>query len=305
MAKTDKKQPWLKFYPSDWSGDRKLHMCSIGARGLWLEMMCVMHEADPYGHLVTDGKPVNNRQIASLVGISLSECGRYLMELESAGVYSRTETKTIYSRRMVKDKEKAEEDRKNGKGGGNPKITKEDNRGVNPTDKAPDKAQSPRDLEIAVAETAREPLVSNEARDLADELLEIAGHSVRFVPPGWCGAAMRVHTWLANGWPREIIISATRAAAQRKRGAPANSVQFFEAAIAEEVARQAAPLPEVEIRQSEKITVTQNGRPQPGNIIQAADRLLDKIRSFDAGPGDDNGICDGTGQATVRLLSKG
>lgn len=136
MAKSDKKQPWFKFYPSDWSGDRKLHMCSIGARGLWIEMVCVMHEAEPYGHLITDGKPVTNRQIASLAGISLAECGRYLMELESAGVYSRTENKTIYSRRMVRDKAKAEKDRENGKGGGNPALMSDDNGGVNPQDKA-------------------------------------------------------------------------------------------------------------------------------------------------------------------------
>jgi hypothetical protein len=111
-------------------------MCSIGARGLWVEMMCVMHEAEPYGHLVTDGKPVTNRQIASLAGVPLAECGRYMMELESAGVYSRTENNTIFSRRMVRDKAKAEQDRNNGKGGGNPKITTPVNEGVNPPDKA-------------------------------------------------------------------------------------------------------------------------------------------------------------------------
>jgi hypothetical protein len=143
MARPKDKQPWIKFYPSDWSGDRKLHMCSIGARGLWVEMMCVMHEAEPYGHLVTDGKPVTNRQIAALAGISLSECGRYLMELESAGVYSRTDAKTIFSRRMVRDREKAEKDRNNGKAGGNPKLNNEDKSGVNPPINGEDKAQRP------------------------------------------------------------------------------------------------------------------------------------------------------------------
>lgn len=162
VAKTDKKQPWLKFYPSDWSGDRKLHMCSIGARGLWVEMMCVMHEAEPYGHLVTDGKPVTNRQIASLAGVPLAECGRYMMELESAGVYSRTDTGTIFSRRMVRDKAKAEQDHKNGKGGGNPQITDPVNEGVNP----PDKAQKP--------ETKFQPSDSkNRERDFSPSKAEV------------------------------------------------------------------------------------------------------------------------------------
>ncbi|WLA80334.1 GIY-YIG nuclease family protein [Bradyrhizobium elkanii] len=158
---------------------------------------------------------------------------------------------------------------------------------------------------IDVAEDAREPLVSDAARDLADELLVIAGHELRFVPPGWCGAAMRVHTWLAQGWPREIILVGARKATAKSRGRPINSVQFYENAIAEEVARQAEPLPRVEVRQPEHLTVIANGKSQGGNIIQAADRLLDKIRSFDAGPSDDNNLRDGASEASARLLSQG
>ncbi len=136
---------------------------------------------------------------------------------------------------------------------------------------------------IDVAEDEREPLVSDQARDLADELLVIAGHELRFVPPGWCGAAMRVHTWLANGWSPEVIIAATKAAAAKKHGAPANSVQFFEKAIAEEVARQAAPLPQVDIRQPEKLTVTHgtSQRKPGGSLIAAIDRQLAALEAAD------------------------
>ncbi|WP_139372879.1 hypothetical protein [Nitrobacter vulgaris] len=86
----------------------------------------------------------------------------------------------------------------------------------------------------------------------------IAGHDLRFVPPGWCGAAMRVQTWLADGWFSEIIIAATSAAARRKRGTSANSVQFFERPLRRRL-RQAAPLPRVAIRQPETLMVTANG----------------------------------------------
>jgi hypothetical protein len=106
-------------------------------------------------------------------------------------------------------------------------------------------------------------LVSDQARKLADELLIIAGHSLSFVPPGWCGAAMRVQTWLANQWPPEVIVAATKSAAAKKRGAPANSVQFFEKAIAEEVARQAAPLPIIEFQPQENLHVS-TGRAAHG-----------------------------------------
>jgi len=107
LAKAAKKRPWLKFYPQDWRGDPKLRMCSIGARGLWVEMICLMHEAEPYGHLLINKVPVTNRQLASLAGIPQADCMKYLLELESSGVYSRTPEKTIFSRRMVRDEEKS------------------------------------------------------------------------------------------------------------------------------------------------------------------------------------------------------
>jgi hypothetical protein len=140
LAKSDDKRPWLKFYPQDWRGDEKLRVCSIGARGLWVEMMCVMHSAEPYGHLLVNGKPVSAQQIAALAGISATECAKLLAELQAAGVPSRTDDGVIYSRRMVRDKAKADRDKANGKGGGNPKLKSADKagdkRGVNPQDKA-------------------------------------------------------------------------------------------------------------------------------------------------------------------------
>jgi hypothetical protein len=143
VAKPKDKQPWFKFYPQDWRGDAKLRMCSIGARGLWAEMLCVMHESEPYGYLTISGKTVTSRQLAALAGVSQGECMKYMLELASAGVYSIDDDKTIYSRRMVRDKAKAEKDRENGKGGGNPTLKGEDKRGVNPQDNGVDKAQKP------------------------------------------------------------------------------------------------------------------------------------------------------------------
>lgn len=132
--------------------------------------------------------------------------------------------------------------------------------------------------EIIVADgtdaRAREPLVHKHAFELSDRLLVIAGHDPKFPPPGWCGAPMRVQSWLNQGWPSEIILVAVKATADRKTGPPAASVQFFEKAIAEEVARQAAPLPIVEIRQAEQLTVTRHGtsRNQSGGSLTASIR---------------------------------
>lgn len=150
---------------------------------------------------------------------------------------------------------------------------KRNDRNATVTNKRPDTETEQND----VADDARaRSLVSPEAIKLADDLLVIAGHELKFVPPGWCGAAMRVQSWLSQGWQPEIITAAVRGAAARKRGSPANSVQFFENAIAEEVARQAAPLPIVKVREAETLTVT-HGTPKSGSLIAAIDRRLAEL----------------------------
>ncbi len=127
--------PWFKFYAPDWRADPALRMCSLAARGLWMEMLCLMHEAAPRGSLLVNGAPVTDRQLAALAGSTPREVTACLSELEEAGVFSR-DSGVIFSRRMRRDTEKAERDKANGKGGGNPRLKGEDNGGVNPRDKA-------------------------------------------------------------------------------------------------------------------------------------------------------------------------
>jgi hypothetical protein len=104
--------PWLKFYPRDWRGDQALRAVSISARGLWMEMLCIMHEAQPYGHLILGGRAVSDDILARVAGLGVEECGALIAELENAGVLSRTRKAVIYSRRMVKDHSRAEKGRR-------------------------------------------------------------------------------------------------------------------------------------------------------------------------------------------------
>lgn len=137
-------QPWMKFYPADWRADPGLRMCGYAARGLWADMLSLMHFGEPYGHLTVAGKQPTAKQLSGILGGSPAEVERLTAELEQAGVFSRSANGLIYSRRMVRDKERAQTDSKNGKRGGNPKlngngtapITSPPNPGVNPPDKA-------------------------------------------------------------------------------------------------------------------------------------------------------------------------
>lgn len=97
------KRPAFQFYPADWRKDLELQSCSIGARGLWWELSCLMHEAEPYGHLTLRGVAMTDKQAAIAVRVELREYRKLLAELEAAGVPSRTADGILYSRRMVRD----------------------------------------------------------------------------------------------------------------------------------------------------------------------------------------------------------
>lgn len=118
----EKRRPWLRFYPSDWLGDERLRLCSYGAKGLWADLIALMHKGEPYGYLVVNGLQPQAKHLARILGGSPSEIVKLLSELRKAGVFSQTEDGTIYSRRMVRDKAREEASREIGKAGGNPHL---------------------------------------------------------------------------------------------------------------------------------------------------------------------------------------
>lgn len=150
------------------------------------------------------------------------------------------------------------------------------------TDKRPeaeDREQSK--IDDAGDASARAGAIGTFAFELTEKLLVIAGHSREAWPPGWCGAPLRVKGWLEQGWQPEIIVAAVTAAAARKHGSAANSVQFFENSIAEEHARQAAPLPKVEIREAQTVTVT-HGKAKSqsgGSLLNTIRRELESVET--------------------------
>jgi len=97
------KRPSLQFYPADWRNDPALRMCSPAARGLWIDMICIMHEANPYGHLVVSGVAVSPEELAMIVGGTPKDVAKWLDELHRRKVYSVTDGGVIFSRRMVRD----------------------------------------------------------------------------------------------------------------------------------------------------------------------------------------------------------
>ncbi len=103
--------PWIKFYPRDWRGDQALRAVSLGARGLWMDMLCIMHESNPYGHLMVGANPVKGDTLARIVGASEAEVQAMLVELRDAGVSRQTRGGVIYSKRMIADDKRSIEGR--------------------------------------------------------------------------------------------------------------------------------------------------------------------------------------------------
>ena len=44
-------RPAFQFYPNDWTGNPNLRRCSFAEKGIWLEVMCLMHAQPEYGIL--------------------------------------------------------------------------------------------------------------------------------------------------------------------------------------------------------------------------------------------------------------
>ena len=116
------KRPSFQFYPSDWLRDTALRSCSTGARGLWMDMICFMHEGEPYGHLKVKDKVILTANLSRMVGETLDVVEGWLLELFQAGVYDTTENGVIFSKRMVRDENLRQQRAAGGIKGGNPAL---------------------------------------------------------------------------------------------------------------------------------------------------------------------------------------
>lgn len=116
------KRPSFQFYPADWLRDTSLRVCSVGARGLWIDMLCFMHDGTPYGYLKVGPKVILPANLASMVGATLLETEGWLKELEEVEAFSRDDDGCIFCRRMIRDEEVRNKRAAGGILGGNPAL---------------------------------------------------------------------------------------------------------------------------------------------------------------------------------------
>lgn len=95
------KLPWFKFFPTWWLGDTELSKCTSATRGVWIDLLCAMHQSGRSGELrgTTD-------QIARLARCSTAELTQALTELQTTGtadVTFRNNDVTVINRLMKRE----------------------------------------------------------------------------------------------------------------------------------------------------------------------------------------------------------
>lgn len=120
-----RKAPAFLWYPGDFRRDTALQSCSLGARGLWIEMLNLMWDGTPRGYLHVGGRQIDVSRLAHMVGAPFDEVVLLLRELEAAKVFSRKRDGTMFSRRMVRDEARRISRAEGGsKSLGNPKVAR-------------------------------------------------------------------------------------------------------------------------------------------------------------------------------------
>lgn len=175
------KSPGFWFFTGDWLKDSELRFCSIFARGLLVDLLCILFEAKERGYASKpDGTPRTNEEIVSAVsGGSIEEKLAALAELESSGVLSRDNRGVLFSRRLARLDELSQKRSKAGSKGGSKTQAKakqndKQNRGVTVSDSVSDS-----DTEFTHTHTAR-ARKSGQQPEVPTELAECWSRWIEF-----------------------------------------------------------------------------------------------------------------------------
>ena len=123
VVRMSDKKPSFQFYPGDWRKDPGVQSLSYHDRGVWFEMLLLMHESEERGVLLLNGKPMPESALERLLGLVNQNLTTTLTTLLDFAVASkRAHDGAIYCRRMVRDEELSKVRKAAGKLGGNPNL---------------------------------------------------------------------------------------------------------------------------------------------------------------------------------------
>lgn len=111
--------PAFQFYPGDWRASKTLGLCSLAAKGAWIDLLCIMHDCEPRGQLVLNGSPVTDKEAVKYIGGDRA-AKKALAELIDRGVLVRIDG-VLSSPRMMKDEAIRQQKKRAGSQGGKAK----------------------------------------------------------------------------------------------------------------------------------------------------------------------------------------
>lgn len=97
------KLPAFQFYPGDWLKDANLRRCTPAARGVFMDMLCLMFESEERGVLASGGTPWSDDEVAAAIAGREEVVLAGIRELCEKRVVSRDQRGALLSRRMVRD----------------------------------------------------------------------------------------------------------------------------------------------------------------------------------------------------------
>ena len=191
----DVKNTTIKIDARDWTGDPRLRLVSLAARGLWLECLCLMRTAPRTGYLeTTAGTPVSDGALARIACAQEADITALRRELADNAIPSVEEgTGVWYCRRMADEAARSEKCSAAGrKGGGNPAFS-----AATAKEAAPRRTRAPSEAVSPAGEEHAHPPADDPAKDdkpkprnpLMDALGSLEGDIFHLPAPMWSKVA--------------------------------------------------------------------------------------------------------------------
>lgn len=99
-------RPAQQWYWDDWFAAFDVRLCSLAARGLWIDMLGIMFKAEIRGTLTINGRQISTKILSKIAGVKEEIITKLLRELERNDVFSKLDDSTIICRRMLRESSK-------------------------------------------------------------------------------------------------------------------------------------------------------------------------------------------------------
>lgn len=93
--------PAFQFYTGDWLKDPELSMCSPSTRGIWIDLLCAMHEMDRSGQIT--GTTEQLARLCRCTAVNFVQALEELKATNTATVTERNGKVTVINRRMKRE----------------------------------------------------------------------------------------------------------------------------------------------------------------------------------------------------------